>query len=48
VAFAPEFTPQMIELMNPLAGMRTRELPGGTGPQSVSTALDEAERRIPA
>ncbi len=47
VAFAPEFTPQMIELMNPLAGMRTRELPGGTGPQSVSTALDEAERRIP-
>ena len=47
VAFAPEFTPEMIELMNPLEGMRTRELPGGTGPQSVSTALDEAERRIP-
>lgn len=45
-AFAPEFTPDMAALLNPAEGMKSRELPGGTGPRAVQTALDEAERRI--
>jgi argininosuccinate lyase len=45
-AFAPEFRPEMAELLQPAAGMRSREVPGGTGPQTVARALDEAERRL--
>ena len=45
-AFAPEFTPEMIRLMNPAEGMKTREIPGGTGPQAVSKALTEARERL--
>jgi argininosuccinate lyase len=45
-AFAPEFTPEMSRLLNPAEGMKTRELPGGTGPAAVSDALDEAEARL--
>ncbi len=45
-AFAPEFTPGMSRLLNPAEGMKTRELPGGTGPAAVSDALDEAEARL--
>lgn len=45
-AFAPEFTPQMAGLLKPTEGMRTRELPGGTGPQAVARSLDEAEVRL--
>jgi argininosuccinate lyase len=45
-AFAPEFTPDMAALLNPAEGMKSRELPGGTGPRAVQAALDEAERRI--
>ncbi len=44
--FAPEFKPDMIRLFHPIEGMRTRELPGGTGPRTVAKALDEAEARI--
>ena len=47
-AFAPEFTPGMIGLMNPSEGMKTRVVPGGTAPASVARALDEAEARLAA
>jgi argininosuccinate lyase len=45
-AFAPEFTPEMAQLLKPEAGMKTREIPGGTGPEAVAAALDAAERRL--
>lgn len=45
-AFDPAFKPEMVRLMNPLEGMKTRELPGGTGPAAVARALDEAEARL--
>jgi argininosuccinate lyase len=45
-AFAPEFTPEMVRLMNPQEGMKTREIPGGTGPRAVSKALTEARERL--
>jgi argininosuccinate lyase len=44
--FAPEFRPEMAELLKPRAGMKSRELPGGTGPETVARALDEAEARL--
>lgn len=44
--FAPEFTPEMAQLLNPSAGMATRELPGGTGPQAVARAVEEARTRL--
>ncbi len=45
-AFAPEFTPEMLALMNPSEGMKTREIKGGTGPASVAAALEEAATRL--
>ena len=45
-AFAPEFTPDMARLLLPTEGMKTREVPGGTGPAAVARALDEAEARL--
>ena len=45
-AFAPEFTPEMARLLRPREGMKTREILGGTGPQTVGKALEEAERRL--
>jgi argininosuccinate lyase len=45
-AFAPEFTPAMAEFLSPLEGMKTRGLPGGTGPEAVQRALDAAETRL--
>jgi argininosuccinate lyase len=47
-AFAPEFTLEMSRLLRPIEGMKSRELPGGTGPVTVSRALDEAQRRVAA
>jgi argininosuccinate lyase len=47
-AFAPEFTKEMATLLKPQAGMKSRELPGGTGPASVMAALEEAEARLSA
>jgi len=44
VKFAPEFTPAMIELMNPSEGMQSRSLPGGTAPSSVAAALEAAQK----
>ncbi len=47
-AFAPEFKPEMARLLSPSEGMKTRELPGGTGPAAVRQALGEAEARLAA
>ncbi len=44
--FAPEFTTDIAELLEPKAGMKSRELPGGTGPASVAAALREARVRL--
>ncbi|MEQ1948070.1 MAG: argininosuccinate lyase [Bryobacteraceae bacterium] len=46
VAFAPEFTADMIRVMKPAEGMKTREIRGGTGPHTVAKALDEAQERL--
>ncbi len=45
-AFAPEFKPGMVRLMRPSEGMKTREIPGGTGPAAVAAALADARRRV--
>jgi argininosuccinate lyase len=45
-AFAPEFTPEMARFLQPAEGMKTREIPGGTGPAAVAKALDEAAMRL--
>ena len=45
-AFAPEFRPEMARLLKPSEGMKSRELPGGTGPNAVARAMAEAERRL--
>jgi argininosuccinate lyase len=44
--FAPEFTAEMAKLLRPSEGMKTREIPGGTGPGSVARALEEAQTRL--
>ena len=44
--FDPHFTPEMAKYLNPTEGMKTRELPGGTGPQHVAKALAAAEARL--
>jgi argininosuccinate lyase len=46
--FAPEFKPEMARLLDPSEGMRSRELPGGTGPSAVAAALKDAEDRLAA
>jgi argininosuccinate lyase len=42
-AFTPEFTPQIATvlagLLDPREGMKSREIPGGTGPAHVHTML---------
>ena len=40
--FAPEFTGDFAALLHPKNGMRSREVPGGTGPASVAAALARA------
>jgi len=45
-AFAPEFKPDMVRLLNPIEGMKSRSLPGGTAPAAVSRALSEAKTRL--
>ncbi len=44
--FAPEFTPEMARLLAPEQGLKSREIAGGTGPQSVAGALKEAAARV--
>lgn len=45
-AFAPEFKPEMERLLNPMEGMKSRALPGGTAPEAVTRALAEAKTRL--
>jgi argininosuccinate lyase len=45
-AFAPEFQEPMAVLLDPAEGMKSRELPGGTGPEAVTKALAEARARL--
>jgi argininosuccinate lyase len=45
-AFAPELAPGMARLLDPKEGMKTREIPGGTGPESVGKELLAARRRL--
>ena len=47
-AFDPAFRPEMVRLLDPHEGMRTREIEGGTGPQAVARALVEARERLRA
>jgi len=47
-AFAPEFTVEAARLLSPSEAIKNREVPGGTGPQTVARALDEAEARLHA
>lgn len=44
--FAPEFGGDFVRLMNPVEGMKTREVPGGTGPNAVAKALITARERL--
>jgi argininosuccinate lyase len=44
--FAPEFTADMAGLLDPRQGMKSREIPGGTGPESVRAALAASRRRL--
>ena len=44
--FAPEFTPDMARLLDAREGLRSREIPGGTGPRAVAQALEEARARL--
>lgn len=45
VAFAPEFQPEMVKLMQPTEGMKSRQVHGGTAPERVAEALATAEAR---
>ena len=45
-AFSPEFTADVARLLDPREGMKTREIKGGTGPNTVAAALVEARRRL--
>jgi argininosuccinate lyase len=44
--FAPEFTADMAALLHPEEGIKSRELPGGTGPHAVAQALAAAKQRL--
>jgi argininosuccinate lyase len=44
--FAPEFTGDFAALLDPKNGMRSREVPGGTGPHAVASALAAAQQRL--
>ena len=45
-AFHPGFHADIARLLNPAEGMKTREIRGGTGPDSVGKALLEARSRL--
>jgi argininosuccinate lyase len=42
----PELPPELAPLLDPAQGLKTREIPGGTGPRAVAEALAEARRRL--
>ena len=45
-AFSPHFTADFARLLSPREGMKSREIPGGTGPESVAGALQRARERL--
>ncbi len=45
-AFAPEFTQDMAELLDPKRGLESRAVPGGTAPAAVREALRNARRTL--
>ena len=45
-AFAPQFTAAFACLLAPGEGMKSREIPGGTGPEAVGHALARARDRL--
>jgi argininosuccinate lyase len=45
-AFSPKFTSDFARLLTPREGMKSREIPGGTGPESVDAALRRARERL--
>ena len=44
--FDARFQPEMVRLMNPSEGMKTRTAAGGTAPETVRHALDAARKRL--
>ena len=44
--FAPELGTAMVRLLDPAEGMKSREIPGGTGPAAVARALVDARARL--
>ena len=44
--FAPEFSAEIAGLLDPKQGMRSREVPGGTGPGTVAAAVAAARQRL--
>jgi argininosuccinate lyase len=44
--FAPEFGTTLVRLLDPAEGLKSREIPGGTGPVAVAKALVEARARL--
>ncbi len=44
--FAPEFKREMAAFLNPNKGMQSREIPGGTGPEAVASALARAKQLL--
>jgi len=44
--FSPHFTPEMARLLDPAEGIKTRTTPGGTAPQTVAAALEQARLRL--
>jgi argininosuccinate lyase len=44
--FAPEFTGDFAALADPREGMKSREIPGGTGPEAVRAALARAHQQL--
>ncbi len=44
--FAPEFTPDFAALLDPAEGVRSREIPGGTGSLAVAAALARAKELL--
>lgn len=47
-AFSPKFTPDLARLLSPKEGMKSREITGGTGPETVAGALHGARQRLAA
>jgi len=42
----PDLPPDLASLLDPAEGLKTREVPGGTGPRAVAAALADARRRL--